>query len=356
MRRFIYYLIILGVTACKYSSSIDNIECQSKRININESEVELDFGVVADSIALLSHQFVIYNENPDTVRITRIDKSCGCTQLQLSNTVIVPNDSVYLNMNIELGSNYSFFERDVSIYTDQKEEPLVIYIQASRRFPERVIAQDFPLAFTKNLRLSTPYVIMGYIALGDAEVSHINILNNSDSEVSYEVDIPNKPSYISLYYNEYLKANEIGRIIIMIDLSKINNIWGLQKEVIRIKEISSNMEVEIPMEAIFVEALDKKDQEAPRLLVPITNYTINTSKKDKIEFCLKNIGKKTLYIRDIQISTNQKFLVESMQIDAGDEEKLTIFLHPSQKENIELGITTNDPIEPYKILRVNCKI
>ena len=45
-----------------------------------------------------------------------------------------------------------------------------------------------------------------------------------------------------------------------------------------------------------------------------------------------------------------------MQIDAGDEEKLTIFLHPSQKENIELGITTNDPIEPYKILRVNCKI
>lgn len=347
-------MMILGLASCKHSSNADEAECQSKRFNLSSIEHEVNFGTIPDSVEVINHQIVLYNDLNQTVKITHVERTCGCTQLQLSDNVIMPKDSVFLDMSVEIGKNYHFFEKSISIHTDNSNKPLTVYIRATRHSPQEIIAYEFPLMISDNIRANIPFIIMGYIAHGDAMVSHINIMNNSAKETSFKVDMLDKPPYISIYYNDILKPNEIGRIAIMVDLTKIYDIWGVQKHTILISENGNDNISEIPLQAIFVEKLDIKDTNAPRLLVPVVYYTIDTTKIEYVEFTLKNIGDKTLYIRDIQMSSEQDIYLESMEMEPGFEQKLTIKLKQDQKGSIELGITTNDPIEPYKILRVNC--
>ena len=68
----ILFSILLGLTAC---NGISGDGRQSKKICINASQYELDFGVVPDTVSSLREQLTIYNESSDTVKITHIDKS-----------------------------------------------------------------------------------------------------------------------------------------------------------------------------------------------------------------------------------------------------------------------------------------
>lgn len=346
MNKLYILLIIIGLIACN-SSHTNN---QSEGVFICDSD--FDFGVIPDSVKLLHHRFVIKNITSDTCYIKRIEKSCGCTNLVLSSNIIPPYDSVHLNMEVDLGSNYSFFERDVSIYTTTYKEPLMIFIRASRRLPKQFISKDFPLKISENIRLSTPYVIFGNIKMGNIKSESVNLLNTSEESINFTASIIDAPPYIDVFYEDELKPNEVGRIIIRIDLSKINNVWGLQKYEMQVK--TDDCATTIPMEAIFVEDF-KAEKEKPRIFIPISNYTINCSMENKADFHIKNIGKQVLCIRDISISNRIKsMIVSSYDIKPGGETILSIHLNKEQ-EDIEVGITTNDPIEPYKIIRIFCK-
>lgn len=355
MNRYIIYILLLGLTACRYSSDVADAGSQSRMISIYDSEFELDFGNIPDTVQTLSRQLAIYNDGQDTVRITSIERSCGCTDIELENTIIAPGDSIGFGINVEMGSNYSFFEREVALYTDHNEEPLVIYVKATRQLPKYVIANEFPNKLSESLRLNATYIIAGYIPHGGIRVKDFNILNNSESEASYKVEISGRPPYISINYDETLQPNEIGRIIIAYDLTAVDNIWGIQKNVICVTDTKSNIKTEIPIEAIFVEKLNEKDENAPRILVPATYYTIDTSVKDKVKFTIKNVGNRTLHIRDIQRPNGQEMSIGATEIASKGETILTVNLQHNQEGRRDIGITTDDPMEPYKVLRIDCE-
>lgn len=354
MRNFWLIILLLWIiSACESSPERGVLLPLKDEACINNLEYELDFGVVPDSISLLQRRLSIVNRSKDTVEIIRVDRSCGCTQLQLSNTVIAPDDSIFLDVKIDLGSSYSFFERDIAIYTNSRDEPFVVYVRALRRLPESSVIRDFPIKISDRLRINIPYVIIGNVVLGEVKSAHINVLNNSDSEVHYIVEMEDKPTYLNVFSENVLGPNSIGRITIMFDLSNAQNIWGLQRYRLRIIEHHKcgNSEVEIPIEAIFVDNLTKF-ADAPRLFVPIPYYSVDTVIK-KIDFSLQNVGKSLLHIRDVQISNTIRFAISSYEIAPGQEGQLTIFNSSAQKDMIEVGVSTNDPVEPYKILRVN---
>lgn len=352
MRKVFLLFTLLGLTACK--SPLHNL-CQPKEVCISDLEYELDLGTVSDTVEVLNRSLTILNDTADTVRITRVGKSCGCTQLQLSNSIIAPYETVMLDLAVDIGLNYNFFEKDITIYTDHRNDPLIIYVRASRRLPEQAVYHDFPMVISNNLRINTPFIVFGYVALGDVAVSHINIYNESDSRSSFEVSVKDLPPYMSVFYNETLKPHEIGRIAIMIDLSKINDVWGVQRHILHIKDRKEKIGTDIPLETIFVEKLVRTPS-SPRLMIPVTNYTVDKSVRKEIRFLLKNIGKESLHVRDIQIPVSQDVvLLSSPEIKPDAEESLTVNLESLDSGVFEIGLTTNDPIEPYKILRVNCR-
>lgn len=346
MNRFFFIAILFGLLACKHLTYSNQSE------DIIVEDADFDFGIIPDSIERLYHRFSIANNTSDTCLITRIEKSCGCTNVKLSNHIIAPFSSVFLDVEIDLGSNYSFFERDITLYTNCQNEPLTIFVRASRMMPTQVIHQEFPLKISDKLRANIPYIILGNISFGESKLGYLNILNISDEIVTFSAEIIDAFSFVDVYYEEEIAPNEVGRIIVAIDLSEVTDIWGLQKYELLIK--TGDDMIKIPIEAIFMENFTC-DEHKPRILVPANSYTIDTSIKTEVRFLCRNIGKDTLYIRNVKGNGRTSSIsVSSYQIPPNSQGFIVVKVGKDQEEDVELGITTNDPIEPYKIVRVFC--
>lgn len=344
---FVFIIILFGLAACTTKSN------SSQSMNIVIEDSDFDFGIIPDTIQILRHCFKIENKSSDSCHITKIEKSCGCTKVKISNNTIAPNSYILMDVEVDLGSNYNFFERDINIYTDMGTSPHTIFIRASRMMPNRIANKEFPVRISDKLRLNMPYVIIGNVHHGQLKAAFVNILNASKDKVHYTASIVDAPSYISIVHEEDIEPNGIGRIVINTDLSKVRNIWGLQRFSLLIK--ADKEEKVVPIEAIFTEDFSKEKTNA-RIFVPVTNYTIDTSSKTEVRFSIGNIGTDVLVIRNVNTNQQQvKTSLSSNKIRPKENAVLTVNIGKRQKDTVEIGITSNDSKEPYKIVRVFCQ-
>lgn len=344
MKHLFYLLFLHSLLACSHSGTSQ----QTKGIFI--SEADYDFGVIPDSVEILNHRFAIINHTSDTCNISHVNKSCGCTHLQLTNTIIAPFDTVFLDVEVDIGSNISFFERDITIFTD-RSEPLTIYLRASRLLSYKMLTHDFPVKMTENLRLNTQYMIFGNVSHGDIVSKSINIVNTSNTSIHFFAELVDASPYMNLYYESRLKPNEVGRIIVMLDLSEVKDVWGEHKCQIKLR--ANNCELTIPVNAIFTEAFISGNKEKPRILVPADCYTVDPMAIHSVEFDVTNVGNAPLIIRNIHMSNPaSKMSVTSLTIPQNEVVQISVALTKDQPDTIEIALTTNDPIEPYKILRI----
>lgn len=346
MKRLLYFTLLFGLIACRNM----NYKNQSEGIVIMDSD--FDFGVIPDSIHILTHRFKIDNNTNDTCRILRIEKSCGCTRVKESTSVIAPHSSAYLDVEVDLGANYNFFERDINVYTNRLEEPITIFVRASRKMPKQVLSKEFPVKISDNLRINIPYVIMGNISFGHTKSSSINIINTSPDNIPISARLIDAPSYVDVYCDDELKPNEYGRIVISIDLTEIKDIWGLQKYTLRLE--SNKDKLDVPIEAIFIDNLPTR-KDKPRLHIPIANYTVNTYKDSVVWFPIENIGKDILHIRNVKADSYTKQIqIGASELQPNKRDTIIVSLRRGQKNTVVVGISSDDPIEPYKEIRVFC--
>ena len=347
MKKTLILLFLFGLVACKPETTSN----QSERIVIEDSDY--DFGVVPDTVRNLSHKFKITNNSSDTCKILRIEKSCGCTKVKINDDTILPFSSISLDVDVEMGFNYSFFEREINIFTNFQESPLTIYVRASRSMPIQLVSKEFPVKITEKLRLNIPYLVFGNICFGESKSKSIDILNTDSTEAFFFAKLQDAPSYVNVSYERKAVPNEIGRIIITIDLTNVTNIWGLQRYNLRIG--SGTNIYEIPIEAIFTEKTSR-GEDSPRLVVPVRNYTIDTSNDTLVKFLLKNIGDGVLHIWDIKTNGIGKMVSSDLkQIMPEKEDTLSYSLKRNEKGTVIIGISTNDPVEPYREFRIFCK-
>lgn len=347
MNKTLILLFLFGLVACKHETTSN----QSERIVIEDSDY--DFGVVPDTVMNLSHKFKITNNSSDTCKILRIEKSCGCTKVKVNDDTILPFSAIILDVDVDMGSNYSFFERDINIYTNFQESPLTIYVRASRNMPKQLISKEFPVKITEKLRLNIPYLVFGNICFGETKSKTIDILNTDSTEAFYFAKLQDAPSYVNVFYERKAIPNEIGRIIITIDLTNVTDIWGLQRYTLRIE--SGTGSYEIPIQAIFTEKTPS-GEDSPRLVVPVRNYTIDTSKDSIVKFLLKNIGDGVLHIRNIKTNGIGNIVSSDLkQIMPEKEDTLSYSLKRNENDTVVIGISTNDPVEPYREFRIFCK-
>lgn len=346
MRFFLFLVILVGMAGCSHKE-------HGHLDDIFVSDQDFDFGIVPDTVKVLAHRFTIENPTADTCRITRVGKSCGCTKITLNRQTIPPGQSAYLDVEVDLGSNYNFFERDIKIYTDKALEPYVIFLRASRRMPKQVVTQIFPVEISENLRASTPYALMGNVCLGEISSYSFNVLNTSDRTRPLSADLVGAPDWWEVVCEDEIEANEVSRVVVTVDLSEINDLWGEQKYSLVLS--SEGEACSIPVSAIFVERFSRSVCN-PRIFVPTTIYSLDLAKKDEVIFTVSNIGDAPLLIRDVKMVTGSaKVSLSADEIDTGHECELYVKIQNASDGKVELGVTTNDPVEPYKILRVFCE-
>ena len=92
-------------------------------------------------------------------------------------------------------------------------------------------------------------------------------------------------------------------------------------------------------------------------MMPVTAFSIDPAHKPCTKFVVANVGEDTLHIRNLKVAKGaaQKVTIGSHSLAYQQKDTISVFLAPDQKEEVIIGISTNDPIEPYKEIRVFCE-
>ena len=86
-----------------YQTQTANKQTPSRQLNWAESmfsQLEHDFGNVAAG-ADVTHQITIENPYEETVRVVKVDKTCGCTEAKISQSEIGTHESVTVDIGMD---------------------------------------------------------------------------------------------------------------------------------------------------------------------------------------------------------------------------------------------------------------
>ena len=97
--------------------------------NIKAGRLEIsqkawDFGFIPKG-AKVTHNFLLKNVGNDTLKITNVRKSCGCTAAPLRKTVLPPGDTTQLEVTFSSGSYQGPVSKAVYVESNDPIEPFI---------------------------------------------------------------------------------------------------------------------------------------------------------------------------------------------------------------------------------------
>lgn len=352
MNRVFFLAILFIYVSCTVNNAANDNETNN---DVQVENADFDCGVIDDTTKTISHTYHILNNTDDTCHITRIMPGCGCTSVICENNIIPPKGKTTVDVEINIDGLYNNIYKEVSIYTSLSDAPIIASINAFKRMPQSMIKSQFPYKLGENLRLSAKHVILGYVQHGQKVSRRVNIINVSKKKVYLKTSFKGTVNkLISYYVPDELDAGEISVIIITYDATDVSNIWGEQSCEIVINENDSS-EV-IHASGIITEKIVRKRGEKPRITVTFPPETRMTDDVKTWCYTLTNSGKSKLWIKYIQcLQLWAKISISSEELSQNQSAKLCVTVPLAEVANndyIDLGVSTNDPIEPYKLLRI----
>jgi hypothetical protein len=91
---------------------------------------EHDFGIVTQKRSM-EHVFLLRNTGSAPLEITSVEASCGCTSTLLSDEVLQPGQAAELKVGFQSGSMEGPFRKKVTIFTNDEDSSIEIYIKGS---------------------------------------------------------------------------------------------------------------------------------------------------------------------------------------------------------------------------------
>ncbi len=101
-----------------------------------------DFGFIPRG-AKVTHNFLMKNVGNDTLRITNVRKSCGCTAAPLRKTTLPPGDTTQLEVTFSSGSYQGPVSKAVYVESNDPIEPFIdVTFLANVSVPSKALAFD----------------------------------------------------------------------------------------------------------------------------------------------------------------------------------------------------------------------
>jgi hypothetical protein len=154
---------------------------------------------------------------------------------------------------------------------------------------------------------------------------------------------------------EELQPNEVSRIVITCDAEDVTEIYGERNCTLRLNDGKNNVSIDVF--SIIIDNTKKSKLGNPRIQSLFKKKEISQDCSHlTFKYESKNLGSKELIIKDIQLPDGVISSFRKETIKQQETKILEIRVSKrkaSQNSFIDIGISSNDPIEPYKLIRLN---
>ena len=124
---FLVLFILFSVSGC-YAQELVKEQGNSPAEIVEEEDVDdlylWDFGEIKKG-EIAEHNFMIMNNTEETLRITKVHTSCGCTASEVEKDTLLPQESTQIKVKFDSKGYVGEIKQYAYVHTDDPEEPVI---------------------------------------------------------------------------------------------------------------------------------------------------------------------------------------------------------------------------------------
>lgn len=192
---------------------------------------DYDFGIVRELSGIQSGKAHIVNYGPDTIQITGVRPSCGCTGADYADGPVAPGDTAVINFTYDPFRRPGSISKTVKVYAEPGGQRFVIRLGGRVVGTPQTLSRNYPVE-CGPLRLSESTIELRNVKPSTGRHAFIRMVNQSMDTITPVWDFDNPALSIAMS-PERLAPGEIGSMGIYLNT--------------RFEPRSGNVEYKIPI-------------------------------------------------------------------------------------------------------------
>ena len=330
---------------------------------------EHDFGLVREDGGAIAHEFMFVNTGKDSLRISQVKASCGCTTPSWTKEAIAPGDTGRVTAQYSPLNRPGSFRKSVTVTANTEPSTRVLYITGSVSPKPKTPVEDFPTAMGENLRVKYRSLNVGKVLTNEPVTKAFEMYNDGPESIIFAdtnftpghitVDIeprellPGQKGLIKINYDatHAVEANRLG--------FSTDQVRLLTNEADSIKDFTVMATVEE-----YFEPLDERElRKAPKIVFAKKKHdfgTVRQGEKVTAEFTFSNVGKGKLNIRATKANCGCTVSKPDEDVLKSGKSGTIAVTFDSQgrrgKQQKTITVFSNDPLNPTQQLTITAEV
>ncbi len=355
----IFTLLLVLLPMVVSSQHLDKISFQSQ---------DHDFGKIYESDGPVNHEFRFVNISEDSLKITGVQASCGCTTPSWSSDVLAPGDSGYVQAQYNPLNRPGRFNKNLKVQFDGIEQPVTLLIRGSVIPRAGSVEEEFRNEIG-GIRLRYSTFNMGKVFTTDESTEkRFEVYNGSDTVITFQENIEHPPHVSVSFDPPSVEPGKIAEMVVLYDAKNkgdlgfsSDNITFYTDEPEGAQRKSVNLYATI--EEYFPPMTAEEMKVAPHLKIdePLHDFDkISQGERVTTEFRIVNSGQSQLEIR--QLKGNCACItasIDKMKLQPGESAEIKVTFDSTQRKgNQQKSITvySNDPTAPAQRMTIRARV
>ncbi|WP_158584050.1 MULTISPECIES: DUF1573 domain-containing protein [Reichenbachiella] len=329
-------------------------------------ETTYDFGQVKEEDGPVMHEFEFENVGEDSITITYVKASCGCTTPDWTREPVAPGDRGFVRAQYNPRNRPGSFSKSLRINSSGAGSTYV-YIKGTVIPRKKTLEEELPIKMGA-LRVQNTNINLGRITTEKESVAYIEMYNDSEDTVRFLDQYDGPAAVVVTFDTLALAPKEKANVMLTYDPNKEKDALGSKNYGIAIytdeeDEGQKNFNVRASVREYFAPMTDGEKAKAPKLSIDdkLNNAgRVNEGQTVEVEYTLVNTGAGMLDVRKVESSCACLVAeLDDYTIKSGKSASMKLTLDTSGMrggQNKTVYIYSNDPQESTQVVTIRVTV
>ena len=324
-----------------------------------------NFGTIQEAAGPVVHEFKFINNGRDSLLITGVHASCGCTTPDWTKKPVAPGDSGFVKASYDTYNRPGFFNKSITVHTNKKGVSAKLFIKGNVVPKAKSPQEELTAAFGK-LRTRFRVFNMGKVFTdGNPAIKSFEIFNAGDENII--INEVKKPDHVQVKYPDTLKAGELNFLEVAYDVEKKNDLGFFSESITMFTNDAVDSVKSITLftniEEYFPPMSREEFEMTPRISLGEQVYDFDKVKAGEVvttTYEVVNNGLSVLNIRKLDTNCScLKAELKKNDLAPGESTLIEVALNTENRRgNQQKAITvySNDPTSPVQRLTIKGRV
>lgn len=338
---------------------------QKKASILLESKTH-DYGIINEQDGPQKCVFTFTNVGTDTLKITAVRPTCGCTASDYTKDPILPGGKGKIEASYNPSGRPGIFNKSITVTTNDPDNAVIsLTIKGEVKAKPKSKADNYPQKMG-NLRFKTNHIAFQDTKTNQIKNDTLKLYNEGKNPI--KVTANNLPLFLKLdIRKEVINPDEESFIIVSYDAKARNDFGYVFDRFTIMTDDNDTPEKQLYVSANIIQDfswMTKKDSlKAPQIKFETTDFDFGTVKDTglvKFSYKFSNLGKTDLKILKVKASCGCTAPTpEKTTLKKGENSEIMVTFDPKGRKGEQhktITVITNDPNKSNIVLNFKGKV